>query len=306
VCVCVCVRYGLVNRERKKERQREIAASKMTTIVCSDCNQAKGKEDFSKSQLKKKTTEKRRCKSCAEKVDGNNNSNSNGNSNSNNNPCYHGCLTKKEFHCVEYYRFLEDWSQLDLIDDHETYNKECGEFYEKNLRIMRDPFGRFVIARIADDYLKGEVGDICHRLSLLLSIRYVYFQGLEGKDVVSLESEYTKSYKKYVRDIQTERGRINCMAREIPCDCMEKKRIEAQSMERVAICYCCRKEFPKENMLRCLGCNYDQYCSQKCSIKHWPEHKEWCKRNSVSSAPTPASASIPSSFGEPSDDDAEE
>mmetsp|Transcript_44456 Transcript_44456/g.48116 ORF Transcript_44456/g.48116 Transcript_44456/m.48116 type:complete len:111 (+) Transcript_44456:2-334(+) len=48
------------------------------------------------------------------------------------------------------------------------------------------------------------------------------------------ESNYMKSYHKYVRDIETARGRINCIAREISCDCMEEKRIEAKLMEKVA------------------------------------------------------------------------
>mmetsp|Transcript_44455 Transcript_44455/g.48115 ORF Transcript_44455/g.48115 Transcript_44455/m.48115 type:complete len:100 (+) Transcript_44455:2-301(+) len=91
------------------------------------------------------------------------------------------------------------------------------------------------------------------------------------------ESNYMKSYHKYVRDIETARGRINCIAREIPCDCMEEKRIEAKLMEKVAVCFFCRKEFLKQKMLRCKGCNCVQYCSKECSINDWPEHKELCR-----------------------------
>jgi len=166
--------------------------------------------------------------------------------------------------------------------------------------------GRFVIARITDDYLKGKNNDmVTRRLLLLLFIRYKLIPRQEGKDVDSPESEYYKNYYKYCRDVQTERGRINCMAREIPCDCMEEKRIAAKSMEKVAMCYCCFHEFLKEKMLRCKGCNHVQYCSTECSIKDWPAHKESCAAYGSSSASASASASLPS-LGETMDADAEE
>merc|ERR1712238_288576 len=82
---------------------------------------------------------------------------------------------------------------------------------------------------------------------------------------------------KYCRDITTERGRINCIAREIPCDCLEEKRIAAKLMEKVAVCYCCRKEFSKKMMLRCTGCNHVQYCSKECRIVAWSQHKNICR-----------------------------
>jgi len=138
---------------------------------------------------------------------------------------------------------------------------------------------------------------------LVLYIRDKVIPWHEEKDY-GPESEITKNYNKYGRDVQTERGRINCMARDIPCDCMEAKRIEAnKSMGKNALCFCCDEEFPKKQMLRCKGCAAIQYCSKECSIKHWREHKEWCKRNSVSSAPAPAPAptSVPSSFEDSTD-----
>mmetsp|Transcript_3913 Transcript_3913/g.4546 ORF Transcript_3913/g.4546 Transcript_3913/m.4546 type:complete len:94 (+) Transcript_3913:3-284(+) len=57
------------------------------------------------------------------------------------------------------------------------------------------------------------------------------------------------------------------MAREIPCDCMEEKRIEAKSMVKVA------------------------NCSKECSEKNWPGHKKECRIIGASSAPAPAPGS---------------
>mmetsp|Transcript_31059 Transcript_31059/g.34789 ORF Transcript_31059/g.34789 Transcript_31059/m.34789 type:complete len:230 (-) Transcript_31059:235-924(-) len=198
--------------------------------------------------------------------------------------CYHGC-TKKEFNnCGKHYKILSSYDKESNKED------DMIGFYEKFQYVLVDPtIARYVIARITDDFLKGKDNATLRlRLILVLLIRYCLIPRHEGKDV-GPESEYTKNYHKYSRDIATERGRINCMAREIPCDCMEEKRIEAKSMERVAKCWCCQKEYPKEKMLRCKGCNHAQYCSKECSITHWPEHREWCHSVSSASAPTPGS-----------------
>jgi len=186
-------------------------------------------------------------------------------------PCYHGCSTKKEFNSGEHYKILEAWdnnNKGDVMDFYETYK-----------HVMDDPsFSCFIIAHVTEDYLKGKDNVILfHRLLLFLSIRYSIIPIHEGKDV-GPETEYFRNLNKYGRDVHTERGRINCMAREIPCDCMEEKRIEAKSMVKSAVCYCCRNEFLKKRMLRCKGCDRAQYCSKECSIKHWPHHKEMCEQ----------------------------
>jgi len=207
-------------------------------------------------------------------------------------PCYHG-ITKKEFNFGGHHKILESY------DEQNNTQEGRNEFFEKHQHIVSNPtFGRFVIAHITDDYLKGKDNAILlHRLLLFLNIRYDLIPRREGKDVDSPESEYYKNYCKYDRDIDTERGRIKCMEREIPCDCMEEKRIAAKLMDKVNICFGCGNEFLKEELLRCERCDYAQYCSKKCSKKDWPRHKEYC---SPASIPTPAS---PPSFGKPSDVD---
>jgi len=136
-------------------------------------------------------------------------------------PCFHGC-TKQEFHSVEHEKILDSLATSNKVDINALIKK-----YE---RYMVDPtFGRFVIARIADDYLHdNDFGQLLHRrLLLLLQIRYVKIPWLEGKDV-GPESHDREKFLQYCRDIRTERGRLQCIAREIPCDCMEEKRKEAE------------------------------------------------------------------------------
>ena len=219
-------------------------------------------------------------------------------------PCYHGC-TKHEFNnSGEHFKVLQDFGHVGCESD------DSHKFYEKFKHVLVNPtFGRFVIARVTSDYLKGKDDTLLlKRLLLLVQIRYLYIPRQEGKDV-GLKSDYTNNNKKYTRDIMTKRGRINVMAREIPCDCMDEKKKEAKLMEKTAGCYGCQDEFPKKQMLRCKGCDFVQYCSKECRIKHWPKHNERCAKRGVSSkstpTPIPTPVSIPSSFGEPSDVDAE-
>ena len=190
-------------------------------------------------------------------------------------PCYHGCITKKDFYSVEHHKVLEGWDNKKVVKN---------EFYKTHKRVMDDAtFSCFVIARITEDYMKEKDDEVLHfRLLLLLDLRYLIIPTHEGKDV-GPESENMRNYRKYRRDIHTtsKRGRIKCIAREIPCDCMEAKRIEAKSMEKVAICYCCEEDFLKGKMLRCTGCDRAQYCSKECYKKDWPRHKTSCRKTTV-------------------------
>ena len=221
------------------------------------------------------------------------------NSNNKPAPCYHGCITKKDFNYGRHHKILENY------DEQSNTPEKRPEFIQTNVRLMVETkFDNFLIAHITDDYLK-EKNNLLHlnRLCLLVDLRYVHIPEHEGKDV-GPESKYIKHYKKYMRDITTERGRINIMAREIPCDCMEEKRIAAKLMAKVASCFCCNEEFPKKQMLRCTGCDMVQYCSKDCGKKHWPTHKDCCSEPWVvpTPAPIPAPPSVPS-FGETIDFD---
>lgn len=195
--------------------------------------------------------------------------------NNNKPPCYHGC-TKKEFqNCGDYYQILESYDRDNYTHEQRT------KFRETHKRYMLDAiFGNFVIARTTNDYLKGKIYTVLlvERLFLLLDIRYMFIPNDAGEEM-GPESENMKTYNKYLRDVRTERGRINCMAREIPCDCMEEKRLAAKSMDKVAMCYYCWEEFSKKDMLRCTGCDLEQYCSTACSIQAWPKHKVYCPKN---------------------------
>ena len=85
-----------------------------------------------------------------------------------------------------------------------------------------------------------------------------------------------EKFIKYMRNLGTERGVINCLARETPCKCMDGAKERAKSMAKVGFCHGCRKEFPKETMFLCSRCGGFNYCTGVCQRNHWPVHKTEC------------------------------
>ena len=85
-------------------------------------------------------------------------------------------------------------------------------------------------------------------------------------------------WMKYSRDLEDERGIINCLYRETKnyCDCMKTKKMEANNMDKMDLCHGCCKVFPKARTMVCDGCQAVVYCSKECSITDWPCHKSFC------------------------------
>lgn len=84
---------------------------------------------------------------------------------------------------------------------------------------------------------------------------------------------------KYSRDLDTERGLINCLHRETKqcCDCLATKKYEANGMSKMQRCIRCHEVFPKADMMKCDGCEMVVYCSKTCCIQDWPCHRTICK-----------------------------
>ena len=88
-----------------------------------------------------------------------------------------------------------------------------------------------------------------------------------------------KKFHKYMRDVENERGVINCLYREAKnnkCDCMTTKKIEANDMDKMDLCHGCRKRFPKARTKLCDGCEVAVYCSDECQSNDWLRHKPYC------------------------------
>mmetsp|Transcript_38709 Transcript_38709/g.43583 ORF Transcript_38709/g.43583 Transcript_38709/m.43583 type:complete len:118 (+) Transcript_38709:1-354(+) len=90
-------------------------------------------------------------------------------------------------------------------------------------------------------------------------------------------SENCDKWNKYNRDIHSERGIIKCLAREIPCNCMDSEKVKAREMDKTNPCRGCHNHFHKTSLFFCSGCQSVQYCSKACQVDAWPNHRDSCK-----------------------------
>jgi hypothetical protein len=109
-----------------------------------------------------------------------------------------------------------------------------------------------------------------------------YFINIMGAFLeLGLQIKYWNNPKlyKYIRDVHTERGIINCLARETSecCTCMQPKKEETRKMEKVGMCHGCKNIIPKEQLRFCTGCNFARFCSKECHRQEWNDHKGYCK-----------------------------
>mmetsp|Transcript_16933 Transcript_16933/g.19468 ORF Transcript_16933/g.19468 Transcript_16933/m.19468 type:complete len:260 (+) Transcript_16933:68-847(+) len=211
--------------------------------------------------------------------------------------CYHGS-TAEAFQKNSRYRVaLEEYwlyNQDHIAKRANFTDKESGEFVEQQLKayiqkykdLLQDPdFCCFIFAYSAKVLLaRGMMTGEFYSDKLLflpclgIKTRYNLLPESEGKHVGPGSNEkYYEKFCKYTRDIMTERGQINVLAREVPCDCLKGLQKQAKTMEKVAYCAGCHGQFPKETMFLCTGCKISKYCSANCQASHWPLHKIDCR-----------------------------
>ena len=156
-----------------------------------------------------------------------------------------------------------------------------------------DPeFYRFLISTatnlvlMIDELSRKDTSFLEQLLRFAVPLRFdnLYFDGSEP-----LGSYGDKMYRKkakYFRDFHTVRGSINICGNETKrfCRCMDKKRLEAKTMEKTGVCFGCFADFPRKKLHFCSGCLQHQYCSTKCSKDSWSSrvlacyHTEECPK----------------------------
>jgi len=60
------------------------------------------------------------------------------------------------------------------------------------------------------------------------------------------------------------------------CSCIKELHLEIKKLEpkKMGTCWNCDKELERYLLMVCSRCMVTQYCSRKCQVAHWPEHKE--------------------------------
>mmetsp|Transcript_13101 Transcript_13101/g.31978 ORF Transcript_13101/g.31978 Transcript_13101/m.31978 type:complete len:180 (-) Transcript_13101:21-560(-) len=115
-------------------------------------------------------------------------------------------------------------------------------------------------------------------------------RGVENVDAdINLTMNNTKDpkMKPYLRDLLVEMKNANrassivrVLQKRIPCKCLDSLRamFHAEGEMRAELCEVCWKVCPKKQFKNCSRCQLEDYCCRDCQIKHWPEHKQNCKR----------------------------
>jgi len=202
--------------------------------------------------------------------------------------CYHGS-TEEEFNNngSEYLKAVEEYFhriQKEARKQHSQHDNLSKKFADDYLHLMIDPdFGKFLFAWCTREFFRSnslnkpvQRNNIKILMVLGFLVRYHYAPSDEGKNV-GFGSIYMENLSKYNRDIYTDRGIINCLARETPCDCMKDGKKEAKTMDKVGYCFGCKEQFPKETLLVCSGCHDVKYHSRDCQLKYWADHKIQCR-----------------------------
>jgi len=215
--------------------------------------------------------------------------------------CCHGCPPDQTNPQSLFYNVLREYMQV-VVKKSVYFNMHVGtkESVEAAQRIFRlrhwatimDPqFVRFLFAFSAHNYLsKGIPFDNPHEnpqmqrtvqmpyletLRFGINLRYHHHPKHAGKDV-SEGSELDLKFHRYCRDVDHERGYVNILAREIPCNCMDASKARFSASGKTGVCNGCCKEFPKHQLAFCK-CRVTVYCSRDCQVRHWPDHKVSCK-----------------------------
>jgi len=211
--------------------------------------------------------------------------------------CFHGSTVEKFSDNNSYSKVIYEWMDVAVSSGPGCtveIDRVLSKFYAKHEHLMVDnEFVRYTFAYATDLHLsnrnfmdenikllqKAVIGKL-----LFLGIRMKYFliPVSQGTDLTH-GSIHEKKYYKYMRDIQTDRGIINCLAREtLPfCDCMKATKCEAKTMEKLGMCSGCSEEFPKTELRRCKGCGIVNYCSTECMKRDWSEHRHFCTSSTV-------------------------
>jgi hypothetical protein len=194
--------------------------------------------------------------------------------------CYHGSTIDKFQPNSEFMKAYKEYTdmcvQIENINDHDLQLSMKEKYDKDHKHIIHNPeFYRFIWAYCTEQYLKSnnlqeQDPKLRQEIWRLLTL------GLIG----SRNKISNEQCSKYKRDIRTNRGIINCLARETKtyCNCMREGKDIARTMEKIGVCYGCKQEFPKEALSLCNGCQSVKYHSRECQINNWPNHKLHCKK----------------------------
>ncbi|OEU06389.1 hypothetical protein FRACYDRAFT_254694 [Fragilariopsis cylindrus CCMP1102] len=199
------------------------------------------------------------------------------------NPCYHGSSADKFQPDNEYEKAAQEYIEMYhhivlnilTIQDVRRVQQSTDiqkKYYEDHINLCSDPqFVRFIFAFCTQQYLESNDFKDESRHKVI----YILLQlGIQCRYDTDREK-----MKKYLRDINTERGIIKVLSRETTshCNCMNEAKDIAKTMDTDARCSGCKLVFLKATLKFCDGCQHARYHDSDCQRNHWFEHQFDCK-----------------------------
>jgi len=74
------------------------------------------------------------------------------------------------------------------------------------------------------------------------------------------------------------RDTVKFVAKRLPCACLKKLHSATRrQLGKIGGCIGCEgQEIPRSQLYVCTGCMIHQYCSRKCQLANWSQHKQYC------------------------------
>ena len=80
------------------------------------------------------------------------------------------------------------------------------------------------------------------------------------------------------------RSLIKFFMKHSPCACLDRLYSDVKkTTPKTGLCTCCRERKERRSLFYCARCKAVQYCSKKCQLSSWPEHRMKCIEQCVSS-----------------------
>ena len=167
--------------------------------------------------------------------------------------------------------------------------KPMREFFQENPSFACQEFAVFAYATATKFYLQKKDCDTSEQIcNLALLAELCAKHGFENLIVAieATEDSKNKTMEPYLRSfyIDTRKttavsGLLRLLKKKTPCNCIDDSRgiLHAEGSERQELCNVCLVPFPKSKMLTCSRCGIEEYCSNKCCDKDYPNHKQMCK-----------------------------
>mmetsp|Transcript_21509 Transcript_21509/g.24574 ORF Transcript_21509/g.24574 Transcript_21509/m.24574 type:complete len:213 (+) Transcript_21509:405-1043(+) len=196
--------------------------------------------------------------------------------------CYHGSTAENFAKGSNFQMAIDEWLTI-LSNLAGTNPTEVGivmlNFYAKHKELTKNPEFVQCVFAVGTGLFLNSYGSEEYSSSSKRMLQNVLSLGIELKYIHSPLFADTEKYDKYSRDIETDRGIINCLFRETNtfCNCMKPYKEEAKAMEKLGNCFNCQNDFPKMQLRFCSRYLSVQYCSKECMKNNWPTHKQFCK-----------------------------